>query len=270
MTTKQETDAHVIMPDQGVFDTTQSVFETSLIQQGFKYNVYDRTEYPESGGIYVYYKGLPYPRKGFPYPEAVWANDVMKRITLAIFKSIVMKETIVVLLVTALLPWKIKIKILEKFLHNYARISNWLFQQHILKLERYSNPCRSIYKVTDTFLRQVGIHSGRHLHGDYLSKYIGLTIATLIEYDDAYRYRFEDLMSETTKYKLIKKPLREMRRLLDIFMKRETYENVQGNIKSIKLFATIALLHPKIRKAFRNAIRFLTDEEFKNMQFELL
>jgi hypothetical protein len=266
--TRQETDAHVIMPDKSVFDDKRHVIESVLIQQGMKYHIYLRTEYPEDGGIYVYYKGLPYPKKGFPYPEAVWANDVIKRITLTIFKSVVMKETIPAMLVVAILPWKIKIKIVENFLHNYARISDWLFHQHFLKLNRYSNACRILHIATDTFLFELGITGKKQLHGDYLSKYIALTVATIIEYDDAYRYRFEDIITETTREKLIANPFTEVRRLLDIFEKRETYDNVKGHIRMMRIAISLALLHPRVRKAFKYTLKQLTDEQFNKMKLD--
>lgn len=266
--TRKETDAHVIMPDKNVFDDKRHVIESSLIQQGMKYHIYLRTEYPEEGGIYVYYKGLPYPKKGFPYPEAVWANDVIKRITLTIFKSVVMKETIPALLMVAIFPWKIKIKIVENFLHNYARVSDWIFHQHFLKPDRYSNACRVLIDIVNTFLFELGITGARHLHGDYLSKYIALTIATIVEYDDAYRYRFEDIATETDRQRLIKKPFREIRRLLDIFEKRETYDNVKGHVKTIRIALSIALLHPKVRKAFRKALQSISDKRFNYMKLD--
>ena len=46
--------------------------------------LYDRTEYPEDGGIFVYYADHPYPLKGHPFPEAVNSVQAPKKLFMAI------------------------------------------------------------------------------------------------------------------------------------------------------------------------------------------
>lgn len=258
---KTETDAHVLMPKPDVFEA-KHVIESSIITTGYKYPVYERTEYPPEGGIYVYYKGTPYPKKGFPFPEGVWSNDVMKRISMTLVRSVGTKQMLLPILMLALMPWKTKLKIAENAAEQYARIGEWIHSACYLKEDKYSNAARAIRSILFQFLLVLGIS---HKNSDRIAK----TIATIVEYDDAYRYRIEDIMSETNRTTLYEKPIREIRRLASIFLSREGYDAVQITVKALNFMTTLALLHPKIRKAFKSAIQYgITPEQFKWLQLD--
>lgn len=260
MTNRTETDAQVMMPKSNVFEGKHAI-EGSIMTPGYKFPVYDRTEYPPEGGIYVYYKGMPYPRKGFPFPEGIFANDMMKRISLTMIRSIGTKEMLLPILGMAVLPWKIKIRIVNNFLFQYLRISQWIHSACYLKEDRYSNPCRSIRQLVRVFLVEAGIKAD-------IADSAAKVFATIIEYDDAYRYRIEDIFSETSKTALYEQPIREIHRLVKIFIEREQYENVQKTVNAINFMVTIALLHPRIRKAFKKAVSNLTPDQFKWLQLD--
>ncbi len=254
-----ESDAHILRPNQDVFLTKHTIDE-EIVNPGKRFNIFEKTEYPKEGGIYVYYKGMPYPKKGFPYPDAVWANDIMKRITVTFIKSIT-KDLMIPLIGFAILPWKKKIRIIDNLILNYNRISKWLVQGTFLTDERYSNPARSIRKIVQSFLLNLGI---TRLYAEEFSRAVG----NMIEYDDAYRFRIQDIMTEAVPYELANNPKQELLRLLDIFQERETAHQVIDSIAIFKFISKIIFFHPKIKKAWKEAIEELTEDEFKWLQLD--
>lgn len=91
---------------------------------------------------------------------------------------------------------------------------------------------------------------------------ISKAIADVVEYDSAYRVRFQDLVSSTTKKALIEDPIGEMKRLKALSVERD-YKKHQttGKVlpsqkvgRLISLF-TWVLRIPKVKRAFVAAIR---------------
>lgn len=257
---KQATDAQVLRPRPDAFEAKHAI-EQSILSTGQRYHMFDHVEYPPEGGIYVYYKGMPFPKKGFPFPEAVWQNDIMKRIVMTMIKSFASKSMILPIMSFAILPWKVKVRALERILNNLFRVTDWLTRDSYLKEERYSNPARALRIAVRAFLLDLGITEGT-------SKEIALLVANVIEYDDAYRYRIQDIMTETSKIGLTEWPLREVRGLMKIFLKREKAPNAATNIKALGLLATIGLMHPRVRRAFRSAIRAIDIHTFAWLQLD--
>lgn len=80
--------------------------------------------------------------------------------------------------------------------------------------------------------------------------------ATLIEYDNAYRYRIEDLTSETYKEKLLRSPIKEVQRLVLIHKDREPSHGgmTQEKVAVLGKLLSYVLLIPSIRRAFKKAL----------------
>jgi hypothetical protein len=237
------------MPDQKIFESHSVIGDKgAIMQQGAIFHIFERVEYPEEGGILVYYKGLPYPKKGFPYPEALHAVDVMKRLSLVFVNTLAMKEMILPILGLAILPWKMKMRVLERALHEFNRPIEWFMQGHFIKDERHAPSARALKKFARSFLMNLGIRED-------VARYTARNIATVVEYDDAYRYRLEDVMSETRDRWMISDPKREVQKLIRIFAERETADNVKRTFKSFSRIASIILFIPKVRKALVQAVR---------------
>ncbi len=233
------------MPKQEAFETNH-VVESTMLNEGQRFPVFDRVEYPAEGGILRYYKGMPYPAKGFPFPSAVWSNDVMKRITLAAFKITAGKEMVLALAGIALLPWKLKMRALSRVLEQYGRIGQWLLNGSFLAEKMYCPTAQAARIMVFRFLQELGMSS------DICEK-VPKIVATILEYDDSYRYRVQDIMSETSATALQERPGREIKRLLNILQSREKSHAI-GSFKAIGAVISVAMWHPKIRAAFRKAV----------------
>ncbi len=254
------TDAYVSTPPKHLFES-EHVIEVSHLGDGTAFNIAERIDYPPEGGIYVYYKGMPFPKKGYPTPEASWMNDVVKRVSVFLLRSIGNKDMLLPAIAFSVLPWKLKLRTIDRMIYNFNRVALWMFQSIFLKDEYYSNPCKSMRKVVSSFVRSLGIEERTSIE-------IGKVISTMFEYDDSYRYRFEDVMSETSREALIASPLKEFRRLGKIFRSREKFADMFSKLNGLIAIGSVALLHPKVRRAWREAWGSINFGEFKMMQLD--
>lgn len=83
----------------------------------------------------------------------------------------------------------------------------------------------------------------------------------ILEHDQAYRFRFMDMLAETTKERLTENPRREIKRLLAINKARD-YTHANGPLVSDKIgkvgnLVLWALLLPPLKRRFREAIATL-------------
>lgn len=254
------TDAKVAKPPDHLFES-KHVIDDSHLANGTVFNIAERIEYPPEGGVYVHYKGMPFPKKGFPNPEASWMNDIVKRVSVFLLRTIGSKDMLLPAIAFSILPWKMKLRTIDKGIYNFNRVALWMFQSIFMKDEYYSNPCKPMKKVVSAFFRELGIENKT-------AEDFGKVIATMFEYDDSYRYRFEDVMSETSREALIAKPFREFRRLGEIFRKREKFADMFSKLDGMIAIGSVALLHPKIRKAWKAAWASINDEAFTMMQLD--
>lgn len=108
------------------------------------------------------------------------------------------------------------------------------------------------------FIRRMGI--------DYeIAKKFSIIFGTILEYDNAYRYRLEDIFTETSKEELSHNPRREIKRLLSIYLKREKDTGVAYKHKMIFQLMSLPLLLPMVKSSLRKA---LTNCEFNRLQFD--
>ncbi len=220
--------------------------------------ILDHVEYPEEGGIFIYCKGVVFPTKGFPTPEAVAACDVAKRLFIGNIKFFGLPEVLLAFSTMIFLPFKRKIKVLDNWLHGYSSLAHLILLPYILKERYYSAPCRELRKFIELFLKEIGINPEN-------AAQFALIFATLIEYDTAYRYRMEDIFSESSQEKLLANPRKEVKRLLAIFKDREPTLQVFTKFQSIASILSLLLILPRVKKAFKLALSKIT---FSKMQLD--
>ena len=223
----------------------------------------------KTGGMASVFQGHPYPRKGFIYSEAVIAINKAKRVTLMLFE-----------------PWRGLKKgltgFLEEYFKNYVRLVDSLFQDYeripYLKYEYYSEFSKVTWDFTFLFLRNLGISFDT-------SYKVGLILATILENDDAYKVRIQDLLSESS-VDLLQNPRKELDRLFGLYVKREDpavqtelaikeygkdYQLTHGIGKTFKSFFKLlrfALLIPRVKKAFLKSLNEINFKWFQNDEID--
>ncbi len=235
-----------IAPAQEVMQQQQAMF------------IFERMDYPESGGQLAYFKDVPYPAKGHPFPEAIYAVNFVKRITRNSILGFINKDLWKEYIGFMLSSKKNKIKKISRFLELYVEIANKVIAPYILE-ERYFSPCSyEILDFTRKFLARIGIENS-------LAYNFAEIFASQIEYDNAYRLRIEDAMSETTKELLMADPRKELVRLGQIIAGREPRGGTGDRFPRILGMLSNIFLIPKYKKIFVDCVK---ESNFENFQLD--
>ena len=227
------------MPDV-VFE--QQTGEKQILSEGSVFFLSEKIEYNDKG-IFQYLKGAEYPQKGFPEGSAIFAVNVAKRLLIAFLS-----------LKYAMLP---TVSNLEKILRRYNEISLKIISPYILKPVFLTPLAREFGMFTTQFLYNIGV-------SESVAVDTGKIVACMFEYDNAYRFRLQDLFTSTTKRKMMSKPYKEICYLLKIQKERDSI-GVHEKFKLIKPLIFFVLLVPKFRKAYKQSLSIL---DFKQLQFD--
>ncbi len=187
-----------------------------------------------TNGIEIHIQGGAYPYKGMATPEAIHAINTVKTLCLEMLRLRPLRKP-------------------QNVLRSFDKVSDSVIRPYIIKREYMTPFAREIRTFIEIFLQELGFDYGQ----------IPATISHIFEYDAAYRFRFQDLFSETTKEKLMNNPLKELQRLFDLLKERDYPEMVE-KFRKVEYVGWLLVL-PKIKKAFRTALEQST---FENLQFD--
>lgn len=206
-------------------------------------HVAEKIEHVPYQGTLCYMQGATYPKKGFPFPEKVARVNIIKTTLLEITKH--------------------PIPVTVAFLLNRTKTLdsiNYIFkktcQMDVLKKHFLCPAAYATHKFMKHFLVNLGIN-------EYTAEGTATLFSHLLEYDDAYRYRFQDIISEADAQSFVHSPHKEIKRLLSILKEREG----EGNQTARKISAlvsplTFLLLVPNIRKAYKKAAPYLLQAKY--------
>jgi hypothetical protein len=223
---------------------------------GFAYS-FERVEYTTDKGILAYYKDCALPKHGFPYPEAVLAVNVCKRLMKMFFKF-----------VNPIYAYFNR----NKIIGDYLRVADNLLAPHSLKDEYLCPVAKETKKLLTLVLNDLKIDVR-----------LADVIALMLEYDDAYRFYFQDIMSCLEKEELFEsniqliteeiiygqpvafKPnaiLRTYLRIEEIIYSRAVNFKPNVILRYFKMLFILMLI-PKVRKAFKKALKEIDFEKMK-------
>ncbi len=200
---------------------------------------FERIEYVPFQGSLFYIQGADQPRKGFPTPDAIWAINQIKVVV-----TEAMKLTFTAPMITGLLLTRNKLKFIEKVIRSFNFVGNRVMRSYLYKEIFLTRAAYSFNNVVMVFMTSLGIKQ------EYASDFAYL-FAHIVEYDDAYRFRLQDIVSGTTVEALKNNPRKELRRLADIFKAREhNDEYVIPKFERLIKVLLLLLIVPKVKKAF--------------------
>ena len=214
--------------------------------------------YPESGGVFVYHLSFPYPEKGTRDDYMMMSIQFVKRALMNMVGFLTYKWIFPVYIPLLFLPWKIKIKILEKALDalvGYAGFVDIHGKKFILEKRYYTISGKELIKGIEIFLKELGINPAQ-------ADDVALTLIALVDNDTAYYYRRCDILGETNKELMLKGPAKEILRLLEILARRESRPLLIKKFRQFSYFLTFTLWIPRVKRAFREAV--------KSMDFSVL
>ncbi len=228
-------------PAKNIFKYTHGRVET--IQDEIKNSM----EIERIDGTDIYIKGAEYPRRGFPTPDSIWSANQAKILFVEGLK---------------LSPYLLFAN-KEKLLIIYNKIAMRAIKPFLLKRIYLAPSARELGDIVFTFLIEIGISHNT-------AKDFAEIVSYIIDIDNAYRLRLQDICSETNKMNLMRRPIREIKRLLSIYEGREEgssiseKERVAQNFKNVSKLMSLFLLVPKYRKAFKRALLM---SSFKDLQY---
>lgn len=194
----------------------------------------DKVEYVPFTGVQIYVVDGEYPKKGFPTPEAVFAINIVKTLTLELIRVapflILFGKNIV--------------------LGSYNKIANRSLDGYRINEIYLCKAAYSIYLSVFAILKDLGVKERIALN-------FANNIAHIFEYDDAWRYRMQDMVTECSLVNLKEKPIEEIKRLLGIYFDRDGGTFIRIKIKRFVSMLSLLLLIPKFKKAFVDNINLV-------------
>ena|SRR3990167_7507597 len=250
---QQQVTARIPYPERGVFEgETVSTTEHLMVSPQPVF-IFEKVEYPEDGGIFIYLQDVLYPTKGFPTPEACQANNIAKRVLISQLRFFVKNPLAGVSL--------LRMKNFEKWLEEYHNVCYIVLGRYFLKQIRYQKTSRELWKFIRIFLNELGVKKTYHTDTDAYAR----NFVTLLEYDNAYMFRFQDLMNETSAKKLYDNPRKEILRLVEILNERDSRISMDKKLRPLIKAGSLLLVIPRIKKAFRKALEMI---DFTHLQMD--
>ncbi len=253
------TQQYIIPEPPKDFFLHQEPQQESVVRENLNTFIVEKIQQTEKG-IEVFYQGVPFPKKGFPFTKAIVAINIIKKIVVEFIKFISIPEFILFPIILFISPRRIKI--LEKYITSFNIIGLKVAQEFILKPELMSPFCQELNTFIPNFLWCLGVSDVNSKKGKDSVVFASL-LSTVIDYDCVYRYRFEDILSETSKEALLKNPRKEVRRLFDLYTEREQVVRITTTMKIVGFMASYVLLIPSIKHAFKSALKISNFERFQ-------
>jgi len=212
-----------------------------------------RVEFPKEGGIFVFYSDDELPSKGFPCSETVENVDEMKKEGKAIAWGIQRiisgskLKTFLLFLIFRKQVWEMARAIVE---------SMWaLIKRYRSKPIMYCQCVREIYRVFDIAI----VREDDQIVRGVIEK-IRDIVCMFLEFDDAYRYRFQDVFIELNQEEFNRNPERELIRIMDILISRDTIVP-KNKWEMVKKFISLMMVQKRIRKIITNMVREINLKE---------
>jgi hypothetical protein len=193
------------------------------------------------GAITLGIKDADFPWKTLVSAENLWASNMMKAVIIQGMK------------ITP--PWILLLK-RDKVIDSFLMVGKKIMTPHFLKEEHMTTFSKEFQWCLFTFMVEIGIDENK-------ADKVAEILVHLFEFDNAYRFRMQDIFHATTKKKL-QRPSKEMRRLIGLVMERNT-ETVGIKFKLAYKVVSLMLLVPKYRRAFKTVVEGV---DLKNLQFD--
>jgi hypothetical protein len=175
-------------------------------------SVITHVEFIKEGGIFTYLARYDFPFRGFPLNDTVQSMDELKKLAKIIIQKFLpyVKNTSLFGKLTLLLSVNHLKKLAECYLYAY----HWHVKRYRLKPYMYSQAVRELWDTINKSL--VGNQDIKEAIRDLSCMFL--------EFDNAYRFRFQDIMPEMNIEAMKKDPGKEIGRLLDLMAEREIWE----------------------------------------------
>lgn len=233
----------------------QTTPEKEIYDEGMQFHLTEKITYDD--GIKTYFVGSDIPQKGNAPAECIVAINFAKKIALNAVLTLSKGYFWSSLVFLALSNKK---KLLDFVVRRYNDMTYRTMKPYILKPEMMTEFARELMIFVTNFALYFKIEQEQ-------AEYFGKTIGHIFEYDNAYRYRAQDLFTTTTKEQLIKYPASTIQEMAITGLNRcGGKENRVGkNTYLLGMLLSGLFLLPSFRNAFKYA---MSGVEYKNLCFD--
>ena len=169
----------------------------------------DFVKLPKEGGILTYFKGIKHPRQGFPVAEVVEKIDDAKKNIVAVlsgFKLMFSKNKIKTLIFLFLFRKQYEQGVFQLIISLWKQLRMYRLQDRY-----YCKPVRELLRVFESGQERIANKEKRNV-----AKLTGNIICMILEYDDAYRYRFQSIFGQLDKKALNKDTFKELAKIIEL------------------------------------------------------
>ena len=192
-----------------------------------------RVEFPLEG-VHTYMEGFEYPYKGFPFAEFVDKIDYIKKLQRGFLSSLYhsfKRRQWYQKVFLVCVPW-IFTDLVDAYIESFHR----LISRFKVKPTRYSDAIRELNRAFSVeWHGESDVEKERRLKARDI-------ICMFLEFDNAYRFRFQDIIVELDKVNLKKNPGKEVARLLTLMQSRESTQEIRDTWTLVKTFLPWYLL----------------------------
>lgn len=187
-------------------------------------NPITKIEFPDEGGVLTYMQGFEHPFPGYPYHEFVEKIDSIKKFTRQLLSGFYHELKGSKWKLLTLLPalWMVK-----KFVRAYTFTIGRLVERFVIKPERYCMFVRELHRAFS--LERLGESENERNFRLRLRD----TVCMILEFDNAYRFRAQDILGELDKESL--RNTKEVIRLLDLMSSREASQEIRDTWTLLKI-----------------------------------
>ena len=186
-------------PPAFLFENYQSP-QDLISQEASSVNIIETVDVTK--GVLFYYQGATYPRKSWPFDDAIFAINIAKRAFLQLLHP------------SSIFGWK-------KNLANFERTASYALRGVYMKPGYMTPVAQEILKLPFGETAKIMAH--------------------IFEYDDAYRYRLQDIIAECDTQTLFSNPTGECIKLIDILIRREHSEGMKAKWRKLYFFAWLLI-----------------------------
>lgn len=215
-----------------------------------------KVEFPETGGILTFMEGYDFPYKGYPFAEFVEKIDFVKKSSRTLLSGAYHRMKLrskwrFITLIPAL--WAAKDAVRAGIYTMYR-----IIERFRMKKERYSDAVREIYRAFSE-----PIKNETELDAEFRCQIRDLA-CMILEFDNAYRFRAQDIIAELDKSRLQKDFSGELIRLFELMMAREKRQEVKDTWRLAKYAIRFYLRFDKnMARMIRNILERMDIEKVK-------
>lgn len=197
-------------------------------------NALKKVEFPKEGGVLTWMEGFDHPFKGYPHFEFVDKIDFIKKVNRAFLSGLYhqLKRYRRWRFVTLLPAMWITKDVLRAWVYIFYRN----IDRFKIKNDKY---CQAVTEIYRAFSRP--IENEKRVDAEF-REHLRDLVCMILEFDNAYRFRAQDILPEVDKEKLRKHPRREIVRLLDLMASREATQEIKDTWKLLKYVVNLYLI----------------------------